>query len=152
MITQNNTTDTRRKTDSAKLLSVVIDSILDKKGERVVSMNLTNLNDAMTDYFVICEANSPTQVRAIAEHVEEKAKETLQMRISHIEGMDTAEWVLVDYFDVMVHIFLHEKRDLFALEDLWADAATTTEYNEDGSVKHTIEPKPMSAVTKRRKK
>lgn len=152
---ENNTSPKRQLKqgkDSAKLVSVVIDSILDKKGERVVSMNLSNLDDAMTDYFVICEANSPTQVRAIADHIEEKVKETLQMRVSHVEGMDTAEWVLVDYFDVMVHIFLREKRDAYALEDLWADASATIEYNEDGSVKSTIEPKPVSPTIKRKRK
>jgi ribosome-associated protein len=145
----NDTSIRRRSASTAQLVSVIIDSILDKKGERVVSMNLSNLSDAMTDYFVICEANSPTQVRAIADHIEEKVQQSLQMRINHIEGIDTAEWVLVDYFDVMVHIFLREKRELFALEELWADAATTTEYNEDGSTKHITEPQ---TAPKRRKK
>lgn len=145
----DNTPIRRRSASTAQLVSVIIDSILDKKGERVVSMNLSNLSDAMTDYFVICEANSPTQVRAIADHIEEKVQQALQMRINHIEGIDTAEWVLVDYFDVMVHIFLREKRELFALEELWADAATTTEYNEDGSTKYITEPQ---TTPKRRKK
>jgi ribosome-associated protein len=152
---ENNTPQrraSRHSADSAKLASVIIDSILDKKGERVVSMDLRNLDDAMANFYIICHGNSPTQVRAIADHIEDKVKETLNMRITHTEGMDSAEWVLVDFFDVMVHIFLPEKRDAYALEELWADAASTTEFNEDGTVKHISEAKTVSASVKKKRK
>lgn len=114
---------------------MVADSILDKKGEKVISMNLSNLEDAMTDSFIICEANSTRQVGAIADNIIEKTKELLSESPVYVEGMNTSEWVLLDYLNVVVHVFLRPKRYVYQLEELWGDAALTTEYFPDGTQK-----------------
>lgn len=115
------------------LLNVITESILEKKGEEVISMDLTNLPDAMSTYFVICEGMATTQVRAIADNITYNAKYTLDERALHVEGLGTSEWVLIDFVDVVVHIFLRETRKVYMLEELWGDAAITTRYFEDGT-------------------
>ncbi len=110
------------------LLTVIIDSILDKKGENVISLNLVGLDDAMTDYMIICEGNSSRQVKAIAENIEFKAKSILNERATFKEGYATVEWVLLDYIDVMVHVFQKDKREFYKLEQLWGDAAIITKH------------------------
>ncbi|MEZ4885517.1 MAG: ribosome silencing factor [Chitinophagales bacterium] len=116
-----------------QLVDIVADSILDKKGEKVISMNLSNLEDAMTDSFVICEANSTRQVGAIADNIIEQTKELLNESPVYVEGKNTSEWVLLDYINVVVHVFLRPKRYIYQLEELWGDAAITTEHFPDGT-------------------
>ena len=125
----------RTTNNTNQLVEVVADSILDKKGEKVISMNLSNLEDAMTDSFIICEANSTRQVGAIADNIIEKTKELLSESPVYVEGMNTSEWVLLDYLNVVVHVFLRPKRYVYQLEELWGDAAITTEYFPDGTQK-----------------
>lgn len=125
----------RTTNNTNQLVEVVADSILDKKGEKVISMNLSNLEDAMTDSFIICEANSTRQVGAIADNIIEKTKELLSESPVYVEGMNTSEWVLLDYLNVVVHVFLRPKRYVYQLEELWGDAALTTEYFPDGTQK-----------------
>ena len=115
------------------LLELIIESILDKKGGRIVSLNLTNLDDAMADYFIICEGNSPPQVRAIADNIAYEIKKALGEVPLHLEGMGNLEWVLIDYFNIVVHVFHKEKRGLYQLEELWGDAAIATEHSPDGT-------------------
>lgn len=124
---------TRTSTATERLVDLVADSILDKKGEKVISMNLTNLEDAMTDSFVICEANSTRQASAIADNIIEKTKELLNESPVYVEGTNTSEWVLLDYINVVVHVFWRPKRYIYQLEELWGDAAITTEYFPDGT-------------------
>ncbi len=76
----------------------------------------------MADYFIICQASNKIQVEAIVKHIEEKVEKKLKELPGHIEGKQNAEWILLDYFNVIVHVFLAEKRDFYALEKLWADA------------------------------
>jgi ribosome-associated protein len=123
-----------RKTtiNSQQLLDLIADSILDKKGEDVISLDLTKLHDAMADYFVICEGNSPPQVRAIAENIVERVKKTYNILPATQEGFNSMEWVLLDYLDIVIHIFHKSKRHVYQLEELWGDAITTT-YNPDGT-------------------
>ena len=128
VIKKSRTSDTTNQ-----LVEVVADSILDKKGEKVISMNLSNLEDAMTDSFIICEANSTRQVGAIADNIIEKTKELLSESPVYVEGMNSSEWVLLDYLNVVVHVFLRPKRYVYKLEELWGDAAITTEYFPDGT-------------------
>jgi len=116
-----------------KLLQLIIKSILDKKGSRVISLDLTNLDDAMADYFIICEGNSPPQVRAIADNIAYEIKKGLGEVPLHLEGMGNLEWVLIDYFNIVVHVFHKEKRGLYELEELWGDAAIATEHFSDGT-------------------
>ena len=75
----------------------------------------------MCDFFVICDANSTTQVKAIAESIEERTFRELKERAWHVEGIDHREWILLDYVDVVVHVFLKEVRNFYGLEELWSD-------------------------------
>jgi len=122
-----------QKEAAQQLLSTIIEGVLDKKAYEVVSLDLTNIEEAMADYLVICEGNSPTQVRAIAENVEYEVKHRLREYPLSKEGYRSSEWVLIDYANIVVHVFLKERRTFYGLEELWGDAATTTHYAEDGS-------------------
>ena len=104
------------------LNDIVIDSILDKKGEEVVKLDLTSLPEAVTDYFIICHADSTTQVRAIGNHIVEKVFEQTGRKPISKEGFENAEWILIDYLNTVVHVFYKEKRYFYQLEDLWHDA------------------------------
>ena len=89
-------------------------------------MDLRELNSSVSDYFIICSANSSTQVKAIADSVEEEIYKNTQTDPWRKEGQDTADWIILDYFDVVVHIFKTEKREFYGIEDLWGDAQTTS--------------------------
>ena len=109
-------------TSSDELAEIIIQAIIEKKGEEVVKLNLQEVEGAVTDYFIICQANSPTQVIAIKDSIEEYVRKNLGEKPWHIEGTNNAEWVLLDYVNVVAHIFLPEKREFYNLEGLWADA------------------------------
>lgn len=109
----------------ANLLETIVEAIDDKKGHNIVSLDLTELDGAIADHFVITNADSPVQVGAIADGVEEAVEKKLKQRVIRVEGKQVGEWVVMDYGDVMVHIFQTDKRDFYALEDLWADADLT---------------------------
>ena len=115
----------KTKAKKSELRDIIVDAIQDKKGEEIVSFDLRKITEAVTDYFIICHATSKVQVKAIAEHVKEKAGKILNEKPWHSEGFENYEWVLLDYFDVVVHIFLKEKREFYQLEDLWHDAKKT---------------------------
>ncbi len=104
------------------LTDSVIESIQDKKGENIVHLDLSSLNDAATDHFIICHADSTTQVRAIANHIVENVFELTGMKPLGKEGFENCEWVLVDYMNVVVHVFYRETRNFYQLEELWHDA------------------------------
>lgn len=112
----------KQVTKSELLADVVIKGIQKKKGNDIVSLNLSKLPNAVSNFFIVCHGNSKTQVEAIAESVEEEAKKTLQMNPWQKEGKENAEWILIDFADVVVHIFQEETRMFYKLEDLWADA------------------------------
>jgi ribosome-associated protein len=107
------------------LLDLIIESILEKKGKEVTNLNLSGLDYAACDNFIVCHGDSVTQVRALANSVEDKLEATLKLRVSHKEGFENAQWVLLDYGNAVVHIFLKEARDYYKLEDLWGDAIAT---------------------------
>ncbi len=102
-------------------LSLILEAIKEKKGKQIVSINLIKVHNSISDYFVICHAESTTQVNAIADAIQEKVKKESGEMAHHVEGKDNSQWVLIDYFDILVHIFLEEKRSFFNLEELWAD-------------------------------
>lgn len=120
----------KSKLTDTKLLETIIESIREKKGHNIVSIDLTALDNASTDHFVICQAPSPTQVEAIADNIEDRTREMLAVKPNHIEGKQNAMWVLVDYPGVMVHIFQDEYRGFYRLEELWADGVATTYADE----------------------
>lgn len=93
----------------------------EKKAEHVLILDLTKL-DTVTDYFVICSGDVQPQVRAIAQNIEKKTRERLGEKVYHSEGMDSLNWVLLDYVDVVVHVFRPAFREFYRLEDLWSDA------------------------------
>ncbi len=114
-----------------KLIQTIVSAIEDKKGKNIVSLDLTGFEGAITSHFVICNADSTTQVAAIADGIEEKVLEELGQKPWRIEGQQNALWIAVDYVDVVVHIFQTEMRSYYKLEELWADApATRYEYEE----------------------
>ena len=104
---------------------LVVDSIQDIKGKRIVRIDLRGVDDSPTDFFVICEGESLVQVRAIAENVRRRARAELNERAPTIEGLQTGNWVCLDYFDTVVHVFSREARSFYDLESLWGDAPVT---------------------------
>lgn len=102
--------------------NIAVQGILEKKGQEIVCLDLRNVKTAVADYFIICHAESGTQVRAIAESVEAEIYKTLQEDPWRKEGLENSEWVILDYVSVVVHIFKGEKRYFYGIEELWGDA------------------------------
>ncbi|MBQ9137709.1 MAG: ribosome silencing factor [Alistipes sp.] len=104
------------------LIEVIAQAIQDKKGKGVISLDLSGMDGAICSHFVVCNADSTTQVSAIADAVEEAVYLKLGENPWRVEGKQTGLWVAMDYIDVVVHIFQTELRDYYKLEELWADA------------------------------
>jgi ribosome-associated protein len=115
----------RKKSDSEKLADLIVKGITDKQAKDVVVLNLQEIDNAIADFFVICHGTSRTQVEAIADSVIETTIKKIKSKPWHREGFENAEWILLDYVDVVVHIFQREVRDFYQLEKLWADAKVT---------------------------
>jgi ribosome-associated protein len=114
----------KKKSDGTEvLLESVIKGIFEKKGQNVLKIDLRKLENRITDYFVICHAPSGTQVSAICDSVDDTVRKEASEKPLHIEGLDNCFWVLLDYGNVIVHVFLEEYRKFYSLESLWADAA-----------------------------
>lgn len=114
-----------------ELIKNIVEAIQDKKGHNIVSLDLSQLEGTICDAFVICNADSTTQVDAIADGVVEALEEKLGEKPRRVEGKTNAVWVAVDYVDVMVHVFLTPLRDYYRLEQLWADAPATRYESEE---------------------
>ncbi len=122
----------RHQTDNAEeIVAATIEAMESVKGKEIVTLDLREITTAVTDYFVICHAASKTQVDAIADKVEELVLEKTQVKPYHVEGRENTEWILIDFVDVVVHIFLESKRSFYKLEELWADAERIVKKNED---------------------
>jgi len=104
---------------------LILDSIQDIKGKKIVKLDLRKLDDTPTDFFFICEGESNTQVKSIAQNIRKRVKEELGLTPAHVEGLNDGTWVLVDYFNVVIHVFHPEKRAYYDLENLWSDASLT---------------------------
>ncbi|MGA2406809.1 MAG: ribosome silencing factor [Bacteroidales bacterium] len=114
----------KKKSDGAEvLLGSVLKGIFEKKGQNVLKIDLRKLENRIADYFVICHAFSGNQVSAICDSVDDTVRKEAQEKPLHIEGLDNCFWVLLDYGDVIVHVFLEQYRNFYMLESLWADAA-----------------------------
>ena len=100
---------------------MIIEAIKEKKGHRIVTIDLSRVENSICDCFIICHGESVTQVGAITESIEKKMTEEGRIRAHHVEGLQNSQWVLIDYFDVLVHVFQEEYRDFYRLEELWAD-------------------------------
>lgn len=116
--------------NTTSLTAAIVRAMQDKKAEHIVSLDLTSLDGSVCDTFVICNAESTTQVAAIAAGIEETTVKELREKPWRIQGLDNALWVAMDYGNVMVHIFQTEMRDFYRLEELWADAPQT-EYDSE---------------------
>ncbi len=113
-----------RLTKNSKIFKTIIAAIKEKKGESIVSLDLRKITEAVSDFFIVCEASSQPQVRAIADNIEQKVKEQCGENVFHKEGFQHLHWVLMDYVNIVVHVMLPESRKFYALEEMWSDAAT----------------------------
>ena len=105
-----------------ELVNVITEAIQEKKGRDIVIADLRKIEGTICQYFIICTGNSPTQVEAIAESIGDMARECLKETPTHVVGLENAQWVAMDYTDVLVHVFLPDVREYYDLEHLWEDA------------------------------
>jgi ribosome-associated protein len=110
-----------RLTKSSKIIKTIITAIQDKKGGNIISLDLRKINEAVADFFIICEADNQPQVRAIAEHIEQQVALQCGEKPYHHEGYKALQWVLIDYVNVVVHVMLPENRKFYKLEEMWSD-------------------------------
>ncbi len=108
--------------DLNELKAAIITAIDDKKGENIIAIEIGKLENSIADYFIICNAQSNTQVNAISEGIEKDVRKNLKQRPWHVEGRDNSQWIVMDYSSVIVHVFQTPYRDFYKLEELWADA------------------------------
>lgn len=108
-----------------KELKVIADAMLEKKGQEVVSLDLRSIGTAISDHFIVCNADSTPAVVAIADNIEERMLEKCRRKVVRTQGKENAFWVIMDYGDIVVHIFQTPYRCFYRLEDLWADADRT---------------------------
>jgi len=107
------------------LLEIIVEAIRSKKGEGITYLDLTHLNTSICRSFVIAHAGSSIQAKAIAEGIEDQVKEKSKRKPYHREGYENSQWILLDYGDILVHIFQKPFRDFYNLEELWADGHRT---------------------------
>ena len=111
-----------RVTRNSKIFKTIIHAIQEKKGEKIVSLDLRKIPEAVADFFIICQASNNTQLRAIADFIETDVKEKcLEAAYKH-EGRQGQQWILIDYVNVVVHVMLPEPRKFYQLEEMWSDA------------------------------
>lgn len=115
-------TKEKKQIKADELTALIVKGIQEKKGENIVQLDLRGLDGAVTDFYIVCEATSTTQVGAISDSIEKEVREACGEKPWHIEGRENLEWVLLDYVNVVAHIFQPEKREFFNIEELWADA------------------------------
>jgi ribosome-associated protein len=122
--------ETRKKstvtklTRSSKIFKTIIQAIEDKKGEQIISLDLRKIPEAVADFFIICQANNTTQVRAISDYIEHQVKEICGENPYKNEGKQGLQWVLIDYINIVVHVMHTEARNFYKLEDMWSDAVS----------------------------
>ena len=108
-----------------KEIKVIADAMLEKKAQEVVSLDLRPIGTAISDYFIVCNADSAPAVVAIADNIEDRMIEKCRRKVSRTQGKENAFWVILDYGDIVVHVFQTAYRSFYRLEDLWADAERT---------------------------
>ena len=123
VLTHRKKKSTTRLTRNSKIIKTIIAAIQEKKGGHIVSLDLRKINEAVADFFIICEASNQPQIRAIADNVTDKVKELCDEKPYHHEGYNNLHWVLIDYVNVVVHVMLTENRKFYRLEEMWSDAS-----------------------------
>ena len=116
---------TKENTSADQLITTILEGIEDVKGQHINILDLRDIENTVCDYFIICEGTSNTHVNAIVNSIQKKVSKALKDNPWHIEGSDNAEWVLMDYVNVVVHVFQKHIRDYYDIESLWGDAITT---------------------------
>ncbi len=118
-----------RLTRNSKIFKTIVQAILEKKGENIVSLDLRKIPEAVSDFFIICQASNNTQLKAIADFIEYDVKEKCGEVVYKHEGRQAQQWILIDYVNVVVHIMLPEPRKFYQLEEMWSDASVL-EHND----------------------
>ena len=111
-----------RLTRNSKIFKSIIKAIQNKKGEQIASLDLRKIPEAVADFFVICEATSQPQIRAIADSITAEVKDKTGESPYHHEGKDHLQWVLIDYINIVVHVMMPDTRKFYKLEEMWSDA------------------------------
>jgi ribosome-associated protein len=114
-----------KEVSSQDLCQLVVKGMIEKKGQEVAILDLRNVKNAVADYFVICSGTSDTQIDAIADSVEHEVHKAIDENPWHKEGKANREWILIDYVDVVVHVFQRDRRKYYDLEELWGDGDLT---------------------------
>lgn len=112
--------------ETKELVQKITEGIQEKKGKNIIIADLTSIGDTICNYFIICQGNSSNQVSAIVDSVKEYVRRETAIKPCGIDGQNNAEWVALDYSDILVHVFLPETRNFYNLENLWADARLTS--------------------------
>jgi ribosome-associated protein len=126
-------TTVARLTKNSRLFKTALQAILDKKGENVVSLDLRKIPEAVADFFLICEASTNTQVKAIADAVQDEIKKNCGEIAHRHEGYQNAKWILVDYVNLVVHVMQREPRSFYQLEEMWSDAPQEYHFDEQSA-------------------
>ncbi len=116
---------TKNKATADQLITEIVKGIEQVKGEKISILDLREIENTVCDYFIVCEGNSNTQVNAIAGSVQKLVSKSLKDKPWHVEGEGNAEWILLDYVNVVVHIFQKQIREFYDIESLWGDAKIT---------------------------
>ncbi|NJN42202.1 MAG: ribosome silencing factor [Flammeovirgaceae bacterium] len=116
---------TKKIPDSEKLSQAIVKGMQEKKGSDIIVMDLRKVKNAVADFFVICSGGSDKQLEAIADSIDEMVGKIMAQSPWHIEGKNNKEWMLIDYIDVVAHLFKKEQRNYYSLERLWGDAVIT---------------------------
>jgi len=119
------TTTTPSKSPKMDLKEAVLEGMKEKKALDITILDLKGIKNAVADYFILCSGNSDTQIDAISDSIEEQVHKTTSLHPLNREGRATKGWVLLDYVDVVAHVFKKDRREFYALEDLWGDAKIT---------------------------
>lgn len=115
----------KENSNADQLITTILSGIEDVKGKEITILDLRDIENTVCDYFIICEGTSNTQVNAIVNSIQKKVSKELKDNPWHVEGSDNAEWVLIDYVNVVVHVFQKHVRQYYDIESLWGDAKTT---------------------------
>ena len=116
---------TKEKPSADQLITTMISGIEEVKGKEITILDLREIENTVCDYFIVCEGTSNTQVNAIVNSIHKQVSKILKDKPWHVEGEDNAEWVLMDYVNVVVHVFQKQVREYYDIESLWGDAKTT---------------------------
>jgi ribosome-associated protein len=116
----------KKKSDNPEaLVDAIVKGLDDRKAKEIVCLDLREIKNTICDYFVVCHGDSNTHVAGLLRAVEEQTLKDLKEKPWHVEGSENAEWILLDYVNVVVHIFQKDAREFYKIEDLWADAVVT---------------------------